>query len=183
MRERLRAAAGAGLLAVAVGPLLATAWWLLAPRVQISTEDGTFSTPAQATADWFGADGWFLALGAGFGLLVGLAAFLRWRRHPVSALLGMTLGLLAAAVVAWWLGGLLGPDDVADQLAAPTQIDVVVQPLGLRARGVLLVPAIVGVATFAAMAAAAPTAVPDPPPAGSGGALSPAGPAAPAAPR
>lgn len=156
MLERLRVASAAGLFAAATGPVLATAWWLLAPRVEIGIEDGSFSTPAQATADWFGAEAWFLMLGAGLGLLAGLVGFLRWRQRPVAALLGLALGLLVAATLAWWLGGLLGPDDVADQLAGSSVVDVVVQPLGLRATGVLLVPAIVAVAAFGAMAAAAP---------------------------
>jgi hypothetical protein len=150
---RLRTAAWAGFFALAWGPLLGTAWWLLAPDVTFVVRDsGVFEAPGKP-ADWFGADGWFLVLGAVLGLVVGTATFRRWRAHPVAAVLGMAFGCVLAAVLAWWLGGLLGPAPLKTQLAGAETGDLLQRPLGLRAWGVLFVPATVAVATFGALVA------------------------------
>lgn len=163
MRERWGAAAGAWLLAVAFGPVLGTLWWLAAPTPQFVVGDGgAVSTATEPPADWFGADGWFLAVGAVTGVVVGLLTARRWRDHPVSALLGMTVGMLVAAALAWWLGGVLGADPLADQLRAAGVGDRLTEPLGLRATGVLVAPAFLAVAAFATVVAMRSPAVPTP---------------------
>lgn len=154
MRERWRAAAGAWMLAVAVGPVLGTLWWLVAPGQEFLVgPGGSVAAVSDPPADWFGYDAWFLLIGAALGLLVGLLAAWRWPDHPVSALLGLAVGLLVAAGLAWWLGGALGPDTLAEQLKGAKVGDRLAHPLGLRASGVLLAPAFFGVAAFAAVAA------------------------------
>ena len=94
MAERLRAAAPAAfwaaVLGAACGPVLGTSWWLLAPPITfVVRDDGVYAAPG-APIDWFGMDGWFLVLGLGFGVLLGLAGFWfrggpgihRTHRHP-----------------------------------------------------------------------------------------------------
>lgn len=134
-------------------------WALITPTVWVVVrDDGVFPEPS-AQGRWFSADGWFLVLGMALGVLLAVVAVWSGRRHPVGALIGLTIGGLVGAATAWWLGGLLGPDDPAAMLASATAGTRVEQSLGLRAMAVLLAPAIAGVATFVAVAAAVPAQV------------------------
>lgn len=97
-----------GLLLLACG--VAAAWVALAspPQWQV-TQQGVVLTEAQSSRQ-VGVELVFVALGAGLGVLWGaLAGFvlraLGWVVVPVVA-----LGTLAAAVLAWRLGVVLGPD-------------------------------------------------------------------------
>lgn len=155
MAQHLRHAAAAALLAVVCGPLLGTLWWAVAPTISYEVrDDGVFANP-DAPNDWFGADGWFLVLGAALGLVLGLVTF--WRRgdHPVGSLIGMAVGAAGAAGLARWIGGILGPATVADQLEGAATGDLLMAPLDVSALGVLVVPALVAVTGFAAMVASA----------------------------
>lgn len=162
MAQHLRHAAAAALLAVLCGPLMGTLWWVLAPTISYEVrDDGVFANP-DAPNDWFGADGWFLVLGAAFGLVLGLATF--WRRgdHPVCSLLGLAVGAAGAAGLARWVGGVLGPSAVADQLEGASTGDLLMAPLEVSALGVLVVPALVAVTGFAAMVASVGATAPIP---------------------
>ena len=129
-------------------------WWISPPLWLIVRKDGAYPE-ASAQDRWFSADGWFLVLGIALGFVLAVAAWWRGRRHPVGALLGITIGGLLAAATAWWLGGLLGPGDPATLIDTAQDGSRLEQALGLRAMAVLLAPAITGLATFVALAAAA----------------------------
>lgn len=142
--DGLRPAAGelaallrvAGLLAVAGLPL-GVLWWLVAPRREyLVAEEGAFAVAPESEAA-VGSDGWFLLL---TGLLSLLAAFLAWRRLRHRGPLvpaALVAGLLVCGFVTWGVGSMLGPGPSATDL---TEIGAtVLGPLGLRARGVLLV--------------------------------------------
>lgn len=171
-RRYLGRATAAAALAIVCGPLLGTLWWAVAPTIgYVVRDDGVFADP-DAPNDWFGADGSFLVIGAGFGLVLGLVTYRRRGDHPVCALLGMTVGAVGAAVLARWVGGVLGPSPVADQLDGATSGDLLLAPLEVSALGVLVVPALVAVTGFAAMVASAGAA---PPPRVEPSGLSPSG--------
>lgn len=139
-RARIGVVLGAAMAGVALGVVMGVAWWLLAPtEVWMKIEGGLGAAQLNSTS-WFGADGWFLVLGAVGGVMLALAVW-RWARpQPVSAVVGVVLGSALLAVVAWSVGGLLGPPDpnsVSDSLAVGATVE---GSLGLRAMGVLLVP-------------------------------------------
>ncbi|HEY7222384.1 MAG TPA: hypothetical protein VH561_02040 [Micromonosporaceae bacterium] len=104
-----RAAIGvAGIVLVVISVLglgLGEFWRVVTPRIQIIRVDQGFvyadAEPEQAIA----ADGWFLFLGLGAGLLLGVLAWIVLRRYRgVAMLVGLVLGSLIGAWLAWWLG-------------------------------------------------------------------------------
>ena len=144
---------------LALGALMSLIWWQVAPQpLLVVTADGIYPDDF-SNSPWFGADGWFLLLGAAAGLLLAVLAWNWCRQRPMVALATLVLAGALLALTAWWLGGLLGPPD-------PSQAEVAVgetvpEPLGLRALGVLFAPAVVAVATFVVLAAALPPAEAD----------------------
>ena len=63
------------------------------------------SEPEQPIA----ADGWFAIIGAGAGILFALLAWLVLRKYRgIAVLIGLTLGSLVSAVLAWWVGYKIG---------------------------------------------------------------------------
>jgi hypothetical protein len=151
----VRTAARIVLAAMAAGAAMGLVWAWVTPSVWLVVRDeGVFPEPSAANR-WFSADGWFLALGLGFGVVLGLVAWWRGRDHPVAALVGVFLGGLGGAAVAWWVGGLVGPaatDAWLSTAAVGTRFE---ETLGLRATAVLLAPAIAGVAVFVFVSSAA----------------------------
>lgn len=129
-------------LAVAValavlGAPLGWLWSVLAPEVPlIKTEGGARLTEPQPE-EFVAADGWFTLLGFGFGVLAAIAvwALLRRYRGPFM-LLGLAVGTVGAALVAWWLGGVIGGQGDFDRLAASAPVGTPLsQPAELRAGG------------------------------------------------
>lgn len=130
---------------IVLGVAMGVAWLALAPDLRFTAVKGGGVIPTGSTSDdWFSADGWFAVLGVVVGALLAGVAWWRQRHHPLTALVGVVLGGLAAAFVAWWLGGLLGPPDPGP-LTDYDPGEQVIAALGLRATGVLLFPSIVGV--------------------------------------
>jgi hypothetical protein len=66
----------------------------------------------------FGSDGWFVVIGAGAGLLLGLLLSLWRSRDPVLTTVLLVVGGGLAAVVAATVGHLLGPGSTSQALAA-----------------------------------------------------------------
>ena len=96
-------------LAVA-GVVLGLIWWKIAPRADFRiTSDGpqVIGNPSEEllVAD----DSIFVLLQAALGLVAGVGMWLVRRRRGLTALLGLTLGMLASGAVAWWTGRLLAP--------------------------------------------------------------------------
>ncbi|HVQ18567.1 MAG TPA: hypothetical protein VMT27_05970 [Actinomycetes bacterium] len=140
---------------LAGGLVMGLLWWQVTPSVWLQVRsDGGYPEPS-ASGRWFAADGWFLILGVVLGAVLGLGAWLRGRNHPVGAVFGITIGGLLGAVLAWWVGSALGPPDAQSLLASAANGTRIELALGLRAMGVLLVPAITGLLAFVLLAAAA----------------------------
>jgi len=103
-REVVLALAVAGGVAASGAPL-ALLWLAVAPKVKLlMTSEGPVyasPTPEQFVAD----DGWFLFLTVGVGLLTALAVWGLARRYRGPGLLvAITVGSLAASLLAAWLG-------------------------------------------------------------------------------
>jgi len=124
-------------------------WWWLTPPEQWVKLDGGFGAAQLSSPSWFAADGWFLILGVISGAALVAASWRFGRRHPSALVVGIAIGSLLVAVVAWTLGGMLGPPDVetvADSAAVGKVID---GSLGLRALGVLGAPGVAALAILA----------------------------------
>lgn len=119
----------------ALGAPLGWLWTALAPDVPlIKTEGGARLTEPQPE-EFVAADGWFTLLGLGFGILAAIAVWALLRRHrgPVL-LLGLAVGTVGAALVAWWVGTLAHDD--FERLAASAPVGTPLsQPAELRAGG------------------------------------------------
>jgi Protein of unknown function (DUF2567) len=162
-----RRLAGSITAAVAVGVVVSLAgigigvlWAEVAPRVAVIKAEQGFlyadSEPEQAVA----GDGWFAILGAVAGLLFAVIAWYLLRRHRGPMILfGLTLGSLAGAVLAWWVGykiGLAQFDQARQAAAVGARLNA---PLGLRitdlSKDHLWTPIPTGVAAVQALVAAA----------------------------
>ena len=143
------------------------AWWLLAPTAPVGAlPTGTLLAPSAPELD-AGQDGVLVLLGAGAGLVCGLAAVVRGGASPGARSLAVLLGCVLGSLVAWATGMLLGPVPVAEQVAADPG-SAPLSPLTVHAPGVLLVwPVVAAVVATAGHLALAwgqrPPAGPDEP--------------------
>ncbi|WP_424214212.1 hypothetical protein ACN20G_20260 [Streptomyces sp. BI20] len=135
----VRDAAAVTLIVGVCGLLLGLLWAWLAPRVQyVSNGEAVFLAETEGEAR-IGADGTFLLLSIGFGVLSGAAVWL-WRRASGPALVvGLALGSGFAALAGWRLGLWLGPgrDLAAEAIKAGKGVPFDA-PLQLLAHAVLL---------------------------------------------
>ncbi|MCX4777781.1 hypothetical protein [Streptomyces sp. NBC_01264] len=135
----IRDGAAIALVIGVAGVLLGLLWVWLAPRVQyVSNGEAVFLRDTESEAR-IGADGTFLLLSVGFGVLSALAVFL-WRRSGGAAqVVGLAVGSVFAALVGWRVGLWLGPS--SDLVAAARKAGKGVPfdaPLELLAHGALL---------------------------------------------
>lgn len=158
-------AAVIGVLGIGLGLL----WHRFAPTLplrmaDLGTEKGLVYTSAEPE-ELAAAEGWFVLLGLGFGVLV---AVLSWvllpaRRGPIQ-LAGVLVGSVIAGWVAWWVGHHIGLAEY-EHLKTSAPVDTIVhRPPDLRAvkelgffpyaiGGTLLIPAFGAVVSYALMAA------------------------------
>jgi len=120
------------LVVAASGFALGWLWTTLSPRVALIKVEGGFvyadAEPEQALA----ADGWFLLLGLGAGLLFALLAWLLRAHRGPAMLFALAVGSLGAAWIAWWFGIHIGLAELnAARDAAPIGARLQA-PLGLR---------------------------------------------------
>jgi hypothetical protein len=119
-----------------LGVLCGVLWSLVVTPAEFTKLAQGGAMGEQELAKRFGADGWFVTIGAASSLLVGLA-LCRWRsRDPLLTSVLVVIGSLVAAVVTAAVGHLLGPGDAQAALDAaqvgakvPEQLDVGVVPL------------------------------------------------------
>jgi hypothetical protein len=132
---------------VATGLAAGAVWAAVSPRrILVVGADGL--TPELTTGDpAFAAEGWFGVVGAGAGVLLALWTWWRYR-EDVAALLGLAVGGVLGASVAWLLGRWLGPDALppsAFDLPVGTRVP---EPIDVRAHAMLLIWPLVAVATY-----------------------------------
>ncbi len=112
-----------GLVTVAVlalaGLPAALVWLWLAPRASFRVAEGeVVPIGAPPSNELFMADdGVYVLVLAALGLLAGVAVWLRRRARGVVALTALATGMIAASLVAWQVGQLLGPGPTEEQLA------------------------------------------------------------------
>ncbi|GHE40073.1 hypothetical protein GCM10018785_07060 [Streptomyces longispororuber] len=128
------------MVAVAVsGVLLGLLWLWLAPRVPLIADKQAVYLKDTEGEQAIGVDGTFTLLGLAFGFVTALVVFLARRRGGIPLVVGLGLGSLLGAVLAWRAGVWLGPEtDVVAHARSVGQGVVFDAPMELKAKGVLL---------------------------------------------
>ena len=127
-------------LALGLGALTGVVWWWVVDLPgYLVNRDGSASTSERGLADFVGGDAWFTLLGALTGLLLGWVAWARLRQLGWPVVLLAVGAALAAALVCWLVGHLLGPDDFTRRMAQSQPGDLVLIELTIRAKASLLV--------------------------------------------
>lgn len=126
-------------LAVAVsGVLFGFLWLWLSPRVPLIAGDSAVFLKDTEGEEAIGADGTFVLLALGFGVVSAALVFWFRRRGGIPLVVGLALGGLLASGLAWLIGWGLGPEDVVTQARALGEGATFDAPLQLNARGALL---------------------------------------------
>jgi hypothetical protein len=142
-------------LAVAVlGAPLGVLWHFLSPTVPLlDAGQSGIVVNDPSPEQYIASEGWFTLLGFGFGVVVAIVAWMVLRRYRgPGLLLGVTVGALGAAVVAWQLGrqiGLGAYERWRDTAASGATYHA---PPDLHAHGTLLVPAFAAVIVMTLLA-------------------------------
>lgn len=155
-RRSLRTAALVVVCSALAGLPAGLVWWLVAPLPPIEKRaDGLYRAGGEGNEAAIAADGWFAVVVLVVGVVVALLVYLRTRPGRLGPLVGLAVGGVAGAVVAWRLGALLGPDaltETAKHVKVGAHFD---GPLTVSAYGVLLVWPMAAVITYFAVAAGA----------------------------
>lgn len=139
LRQEMRDGALCALAVTVLGVALGLLWLWLAPRIPLFTDGKAVYLKDPEGEEAIGADGTFVLLALGFGLVSGVVAFLCRRAGSTGAAVGLAVGALLGSVVAWRIGVWLGPptDVVAAAKAAGTG-KTFGSPLELRSKAALL---------------------------------------------
>ncbi len=125
--------------AYAVGGLvIAGLWvWFADPPYSVVQGNNAFRSSAELGRE-FGIDVAFAAACLLVAVPLGAAVGLWGQRvgWPLAVVLVLAAGL--ASVIAWQVGGVLGPDDPRDLIAGASDGDRLYEPLDLHARGLFL---------------------------------------------
>ncbi|MEY9946918.1 ABC transporter permease [Kitasatospora sp. GAS1066B] len=150
-----------------LGVLMAAMWYWLAPEVPLVVHGQSVLYVDPEGEQRAGADGTFVLLGLGFGLVTALAAFLYTRRRGggIVVAAGLTAGGLVGSLIAMWLGIALGP--TSDIVAHAKQVGdghTFSEALDLGAKGALLAWPMAALVVLLALTAAFGKREQDPPP-------------------
>jgi hypothetical protein len=153
-RRTVLAAGLTALVIAALGGPLGVLWHYLAPTVPvIDVGQNGIVVNDPSPEEYIAAEGWFTLLGFGFGLVVAIVAWLVLRRHRgPGLLLGVTVGALGAAPVAWQLGRQIGLGAYERWRDTATSGATYNAPPDLHAHGTLLVPAFAAVIVMTLLA-------------------------------
>lgn len=136
------------------GVLAAVLWvWFADPPYAVVEGDNAYQNPTQLGRQ-FGVDAAFTWASLVVAVPLGVVFGLRWHRLGWPVAVVLMLAATAASVVAWWLGGILGPDDPLDLLATAHDGERLHQPLDIAAKGLFLTAPVGAVSGFIAAVAA-----------------------------
>lgn len=139
MTKELRQAAVVFAATAVSGVLLGLLWLWLAPRIPLISDNTAVFLKDTEGEEAIGADGTFVLLALAFGLVTSALVFFFRRRGGVPLVVALALGGLLGAVIAWKVGGWLGPtSDVVAHARAAGKGVTFDAPLELNMKGALL---------------------------------------------
>ncbi|MGW8888324.1 ABC transporter permease [Streptomyces sp. NPDC055749] len=139
LSAELRQAAVITVLLTAAGVVLGLLWLWLAPRVPLISDDTAVFLKDSEGEEAVAADGTFVLLALGFGVVAAFAVFFYRRRGGILLVAGLALGGLLGSLLAWGIGVWFGPSsDVVARAKAAGEGVVFDAPLKLHAVGVVL---------------------------------------------
>jgi hypothetical protein len=141
------------LACVVAGAVVGVVWELLTPLPQFEVAGDRILLPAAEDESGIAADGWFAVCAGVSGVVSAAAVFVRVREARISALVGLTVGGLLAAVIAWRVGVAIGPESVRAGAVGLSDGETFSGPLELSALGVLFAWPLAAVITYFALAA------------------------------
>ena len=140
------------LTCVVAGAVVGVVWELLTPLPRFQVAGDRLLLPGEGETE-VAADGWFAVCAGVAGAVSAVAVFVRVRQPRIDALVGLTLGGLLTAVIAWRVGVAVGPDPVRAGAAGLSDGETFSGPLELSALGVLFTWPLTAVITYFALAA------------------------------
>jgi len=152
LRAEVRAGLLVGLGCAVAGVVVGVAWRFVVPLAVLEKE-ATGVVQVGGAETEVAADGWFAVCAALAGVVAALAAVLLLRSGRLGALVGLAAGALVGALVAWRVGLLLSPPEIAASAKEVRVGDTFEGPLRLSALGVLLAWPTAAVITFFAVVA------------------------------
>lgn len=139
MKTEVRQAAVLAAAVAVSGILVGILWMWLTPRVPLISDGKAVYLKDTEGEQAIAIDGTFTLLALGFGVVCGVVAFLLRRRGGLPLVVGLAVGSLCGALLAWQLGKWFGPEtDVVAHAKAVGKGVVFDAPLELKAKGVLL---------------------------------------------
>jgi len=152
LRAEVRAGLLVGLGCAVAGVVVGAAWRFVVPLAVLEKE-ATGVVQVGGAETEVAADGWFAVCAALAGVVAALAAVLLLRSGRLGALVGLAAGGLVGALVAWRVGLLLSPPEIAASAKEVRVGDTFEGSLRLSALGVLLAWPTAAVITFFAVVA------------------------------
>ncbi|MFI6767602.1 ABC transporter permease [Streptomyces sp. NPDC050355] len=162
--RELREGAVIAILVAVSGVLLGVLWNWLAPHVPLIADARNVYLKNTEGEEAIGADGTFVLLSLGFGVLTAAVVFLFRRRGGIPLVVALVLGGLLGAAVGWVTGMWLGP--TPDVVAHAKQVGPGVAfdgPLRLQSKGALLAWPIAAMVTQLALTGLFGPRDPEPP--------------------
>lgn len=141
-RRKEASEAGLALLSTAAagGLLVGLLWYWFAPRIPLVRNGESLYPLNPESEEAIAADGTFLLVSLVVGAVLGILAFLLWRRGGVPLVIGLALGAGLGALLAWRLGIWLEPtrDEVLARGRALEPGQLINAPLLLEAKVAML---------------------------------------------
>lgn len=136
--------------AVAVGII----WHAVAPEIpKIIVNHNDYLRPSAQPESEIARDGWFAIIGVIAGLLLAGLAFWRGGKYGIGVAVGLGLGGLLGAYVAYKIGAALGPEYFADHYIKREGRIEYDEPLRIQAKGVLYLWPMASLILFACLSA------------------------------
>ena len=146
--DETRAGVIAVVLVAMLGAPVGLIWAAVAPKVLVEPTPEGLSLVAPDAKTFVGADGWFFVIALLTGLVCGVVAWRLGRRRQLGTALGLSVGSLAAAIIAWRVGHLVDVPRLSSLLQALPGKPTIDPTLDVRAKGVLLAWPVGAVSAF-----------------------------------
>jgi hypothetical protein len=149
MAGQLRIGVAATLVIAALGVPAGLLWTTVAPRTTYVIAGGKALLGDPESQTLIAADGWFAVLTACAGLLCGVVAYvLAGRLREMGLLAALGAGGLAAGLIAWWTGSMVGRSSFQHMVRTARDGTAAKGALDLHAVGVVIAWPLIAVVVF-----------------------------------